>query len=131
MAESWADVQAGREIGVTQLAMLRLARTHAVQAAVQAIDLMYTAAGGSSVYTHNLLERCFRDAHTVTQHVSMNPANYQASGRVLLGLGPDRPLYRLVMRLRRTAVGGRRRSVWAKMPRSRHREIAADQPDLL
>ena len=43
VAESWADVQAGREIGVTQLAMLQLARTHAVQAAVQAIDLMYTA----------------------------------------------------------------------------------------
>ena len=72
-----------------------MARTHAVQAAVQAIDLMYTAAGGSSVYTHNLLERCFRDAHTVTQHLSMKPANYQVSGRVLLGLGPDRPLYRL------------------------------------
>src|SRR6516225_416538 len=93
--ESWAAVQAGRKIEITQLAMLRLARTHAVQAAVQAIDLMYTAAGGSSVYTHNLLERCFRDAHTVTQHVSMNPANYQASGRVILGLGPDRPLYPL------------------------------------
>ena len=95
VAESWADVQAGREIGVTQLAMLNLARTHAVQAAVQAIDLMYTTAGASSVYTHNLLERCFRDAHTVTQHLSMNPANYQVSGRVLLGLGPDRPLFRL------------------------------------
>jgi len=95
VAESRAVVQAGRKIEVTQLAMLRLARTHAVQAAVQAIDLMYTAAGGSSVYTHNLLERCFRDAHTVTQHVSMNPANYQVSGRVILGLGPDRPLYRL------------------------------------
>ena len=95
VAEAWAAVQAGREIEVTHLALLRLARTHAVQAAVQAIDLMYTAAGGSSVYTHNLLERCFRDAHTVTQHVSMNPANYQVSGRVFLGLKPDRPLYRL------------------------------------
>ena len=40
VAGSWADVQAGRQIGITQLAMLRLARTHAVQAAVQAIDLM-------------------------------------------------------------------------------------------
>jgi indole-3-acetate monooxygenase len=95
VAESWAAVQAGREIGVRQLAMLRLARTHAVQAAVQAIDLMYTAAGSSSVYSHNLLERCFRDAHTVTQHLSMNPANYQVSGRVFLGLAPDRPRYRL------------------------------------
>jgi alkylation response protein AidB-like acyl-CoA dehydrogenase len=95
VAASWTTVQAGREIGVTELAMLRLARTHAVQAAAQAVDLMYTAAGGSSVYTRNLLERCFRDVHTVTQHVSMNPANYQVSGRVLLGLGPDRPLHRL------------------------------------
>jgi len=39
VAESWAAVQAGRKIEVMQLAMLRLARTHAVQAAVQAIDL--------------------------------------------------------------------------------------------
>ena len=95
VAASWAAVQAGREIGVTELAMLRLARTHAVQAAAQAVDLMYTAAGGSSVYTSSLLERCFRDVHTVTQHVSMNPANYQVSGRVFLGLDPDRPLHRL------------------------------------
>ena len=95
VADSWAAVQVGREIGVRQLAILRLARTHAVQAAAQAIDLMYTAAGGTSVYTSNLLERAFRDVHTVTQHLSMNPANYQVSGRVLLGLGSDRPLHRL------------------------------------
>ena len=74
-----------------EIAVLRLARTHAVQA----IDLMYTDAGGAAIYTRNPLERCFRDIHTVTQHVSMNPANYEVSGRVLLGLAPDRALYRL------------------------------------
>jgi indole-3-acetate monooxygenase len=93
--ESWTSIQAGRDIGITQLAILRLARTHAVQAAAQAVDLMYTAAGGSSIYASNFLERGFPDVHTVTQHLSMNPANYQVSGRVLLGLDPDRAPYRL------------------------------------
>ena len=95
VARSWEAAQAGRELSVREVAVLRLARTHAVQAAVQAVDLMYTDAGGAAIYTRNSLERCFRDIHTVTQHVSMNPGNYEVSGRVLVGLGPDRPLYRL------------------------------------
>ena len=95
VAQSWEAAQAARELSVRELAVLRLARTHAVQAAVQAVDLMYTGAGGAAVYTRNPLERCFRDIHTVTQHVSMNPANYEVSGRLLLGLAPDRALYRL------------------------------------
>jgi hypothetical protein len=81
-------------LSVREVAVLRLARTHAVPA-VQAVDLMYTDASGSAIYTRNPLERCFRDIHALTQHVSMNPANYEVSGRVLLGLDPDRALYRL------------------------------------
>jgi len=95
VTQSWEAVQARRELSVREVAVLRLARTHAVQVAVQAVDLMYTDAGGSAIYMRNPLERCFRDIHTVTRHVSMNPANYEVSGRVLLGLGPDRALYRL------------------------------------
>jgi indole-3-acetate monooxygenase len=95
VTESWEAVQAGRELSRREVAVLRLARTHAVQAAVQAVDLMYTDAGGAAIYTRNPLERCFRDVHTVTQHASMNPANYEVSGRVLLGLEADRALYRL------------------------------------
>ncbi len=95
IAASWDAVQAGRDLSVHELAMLRLGRTHAVQAAVQAVDLMYTDAGGSAIYTRSPLERCFRDIHTVTQHIAMNPANYEVTGRILLGLEPDRPLYRL------------------------------------
>jgi indole-3-acetate monooxygenase len=76
VAQSWEAAQDGRELSVREIAVLRLARTHAVQAAMQAVDLMYTDAGGAAIYTRNPLERCFRDIHTVTQHVSMNPANY-------------------------------------------------------
>jgi alkylation response protein AidB-like acyl-CoA dehydrogenase len=95
VAQSWDTTQAGGELSVREVAVLRLARTHAVEAAVRAVDLMYTDAGGAAIYTRNPLERCFRDIHTLTQHVSMNPANYEVSGRVLLGLAPDRALDRL------------------------------------
>ena len=95
VAQSWDAVEAGRELSVREIAVLRLARTHAVEAAVRAVDLMYTDAGGAAIYTRNPLERCFRDIHALTQHVSMNPANYEVSGRVLLGLAPDRALDRL------------------------------------
>jgi len=95
VTQSWEAYRRGRKLSVREVVLLRLARTHAVQAAVQAVDLMYTDAGGAAIYTRNPLERCFRDIHAVTQHVSMNPANYEVSGRVLLGLDPDRALYRL------------------------------------
>ena len=44
--QSWEAVQAGRELSVREVAVLRLARTHAVQAAVQAVDLISTLIGG-------------------------------------------------------------------------------------
>src|SRR5690349_15760360 len=85
-SECWEIAQAGGEFSAEQLALLRLTRTHAVAASVEAVDRMYTAAGGTSVYARNPLERCFRDIRTVTEHASMNPANYEISGWVLLGL---------------------------------------------
>jgi hypothetical protein len=33
-----------------------------------------------------VLGRCFRDAHTVTQHMMVGAPTYDAVGRVLLGL---------------------------------------------
>jgi alkylation response protein AidB-like acyl-CoA dehydrogenase len=89
--ESWVEVQAGRTIGLKHAALLRLARSHCASAAAHAVDLAYSAGGGSSIYAAGLLERCFRDIHTLTQHVSMHPSNYEVSGRVLLGLPPNRP----------------------------------------
>ena len=41
VTQSWEAVKAGRELSVREVAVLRLARTHAVQAAVQAVDLTY------------------------------------------------------------------------------------------
>jgi hypothetical protein len=96
-----AIAQAGSKFSTAQLALLRLARTRAVAASLEAVDRMYTRTAAVSVYTRNPLGRCFRDIHTVTRHASMNQANYEVSGRMVLGSPPDRPL-----------TGSARQGIW-------------------
>jgi alkylation response protein AidB-like acyl-CoA dehydrogenase len=92
VAEAWEAAAAG-ELPVRQRALLRLAATHAVSSAARAVDLVYEAGGGSSIYETSPLERCFRDIHTVTQHVAIAPASYEPAGRVLLGMDPGTPSF--------------------------------------
>ncbi len=70
-------------------ALLRLAATQATRASARAVDLMYNAGGGSSIYAQSPLQRHFRDIHVVTQHVMVAEATYALVGRVLLGLSSD------------------------------------------
>jgi hypothetical protein len=51
------------------------------------VDLVFDAAGGSSIYESNRLERCFRDVHMVTHHVMSSPMLFDTVGQYLLG-GP-------------------------------------------
>jgi alkylation response protein AidB-like acyl-CoA dehydrogenase len=90
LEETWRDVQAGREIGIRQTTLLRLARANAVTASIEAVDLMYAAGAGTAVYSKSPLDRCFRDVHVAFQHVALHPSNYEVCGRVMLGLPPDR-----------------------------------------
>jgi alkylation response protein AidB-like acyl-CoA dehydrogenase len=69
--------------------MLRLAATHATTSAAAAVDLMYTAGGGTSIYARSALQRCFRDVHVATQHLMVAGPTYELVGRVLLGLETD------------------------------------------
>jgi alkylation response protein AidB-like acyl-CoA dehydrogenase len=75
--------------GITEQvsADVRLACAHATQCAAEAVDLMFTAGGISSVYSTYRLDRCFRDVHMVTQHVQVAPSNIEMVGQYLLGLG--------------------------------------------
>jgi hypothetical protein len=64
---------------------------------MRAIDLMYTAGGGASVYRRNALQRHFRDIHTVSQHSIVAPISYEQIGQWLMatsaGVAPaGRPL---------------------------------------
>lgn len=88
----WSTVTATGEAPMEARAHVRLAASHAVSSAVQAVDLMYTAAGASAIYASCPLERAFRDVHAITQHHGVQPRVMESTGRVLLGLEPDTPL---------------------------------------
>jgi indole-3-acetate monooxygenase len=85
--EMWDDALAGREVSAEQRALARLAITNAVVKSAEAVDLMYSAAGGSAVYASNRLERYFRDIHTVTQHAVVAPPSYEQIGEALTNTG--------------------------------------------
>ena len=85
--EIWDDACRAREITSEQRALARLAITNAVVKSAEAVDLMYSAAGGSAVYASNRLERSFRDIHTVTQHAIVAPPSYEQIGEALVGSG--------------------------------------------
>jgi alkylation response protein AidB-like acyl-CoA dehydrogenase len=88
----WSSVLATGEAPIEQRAHVRLAASHAVSSAIQAVDLLYIGAGANALYTSCLLERAFRDVHAITQHIGVNPRVMETTGGVLLGLEPDTPL---------------------------------------
>ena len=83
---AWDAATKDGEITVAHRRDIRLATTHAVQSAARAVDLMYTLAGGSSVYRNSPLQRQFRDVHVATQHMMVSDATYELTGRLLLGV---------------------------------------------
>ena len=87
--ETWQVVTAGDTLSVKQRAMLWLASTQATVAATQAVELMFTAGGSTSVYTSSPLERCLRDIRTAGQHVCVVPSNFEMVGQALLGFEMD------------------------------------------
>jgi hypothetical protein len=68
-------------------ATMRLAGAHATASAVQAVDLVYDWAGTSSVYASSRIERCFRDVHVVSHHISIATVSFEMVGQYMLG-GP-------------------------------------------
>ena len=82
---AWAEALDGR-ISIDSKRDIRLATTHATRAAAEAVDRMYTLAGGTSVYRRSPLQRIFRDVHVATQHMMVGPATLELTGRLLLGL---------------------------------------------
>jgi len=84
-----AAASAGGAEGIGARAQLRLAACHAAREAAAAVDLVYDAAGATSIYAKSPLSRCFRDVHVATQHIMVSPTTELQVGRLLVGLETD------------------------------------------
>ncbi len=95
IAECWKNVLAGKTISLEEKAGLLLAATHTNKSCVEAIELMYTAAGTSGIYLKNKLAHYLTDAQVLRQHGFMNESRYETAGQVFLGMRPDLPIIEL------------------------------------
>lgn len=82
----------GERLTKEHKAELRLAATNNAWCAVEAVDLLYHAAGGTAIYRKSKFQQCFRDVHVTTQHIMVGKPVYEVVGKVLLGLDPKQPL---------------------------------------
>lgn len=84
--DCWAAAASAEPVSVELRTSLRLACTHAVRTAADVVGTVYDLGGGSAIYEDSPLQRRFRDAHTATAHFQVNPATFELTGRLLLGL---------------------------------------------
>lgn len=88
----WNKTLAGERPSPEERAGLLLAATHTNQTCLQAVDLMYSAAGSTGIYTGNKLAHYFTDAQVIRQHGFSNDSRYETAGQVYFGLPPDLPV---------------------------------------
>jgi indole-3-acetate monooxygenase len=90
--QAWASTLTSGTASVAERADLVLAAVHATRSAAEAVQLVYTVAGGTANYTRSALQRALRDVHAVTQHIGTAPQQYEEAGRMVLGLEPLQPI---------------------------------------
>ncbi|HEV7980551.1 acyl-CoA dehydrogenase family protein [Amycolatopsis sp.] len=80
----------GEEWTIEERARVRLDMGAVCLRAKEAVDILNTASGGSSVYNSVPIQRIERDIQTVNLHAIMHPnTNLELYGRILCGLEPN------------------------------------------
>ena len=92
LEQCWIKTMAGETISLEEKAGLLLAATHTNQSCVEAVELVYTAAGTNGIYKRNNLAHLFTDAQVLRQHGFMNESRYETAGQIYFGIPPDLPI---------------------------------------
>lgn len=66
-------------------ALVRMTAATVADRAKAVVGTMNDLAGTTSIYTRSRLERCFRDIHTATKHITLSSSNFEMVGQYLLG----------------------------------------------
>jgi indole-3-acetate monooxygenase len=92
LRDAWSAAEtklaAGQRLDAEDQAMLRLSYVTSAEYAASATDIVARSAGSSGLYERDGIERCWRDANTVTKHVTVSARFYDRVGRIFLGLPP-------------------------------------------
>jgi alkylation response protein AidB-like acyl-CoA dehydrogenase len=89
MADIWKDLVAGADITIEQRITIRMAATHTIHKAREAVDFAYNAAGATAIFENHPLERRFRDIHTVTQQLQGRLSHFETVGAWMMGADAD------------------------------------------
>lgn len=89
--EIWNDVEEtlrrGDRLSLEQNTLTRLALQHTTWSVEEVCVFAYTAAGTTALRA-GTMQRCFRDMHAGTQHMTSGPIARQTIGKQLAGLAP-------------------------------------------
>jgi indole-3-acetate monooxygenase len=90
VAEIWRDVcRPNGKLTIEHRILVRMASTHAIHQARDAVDFAYNATGTPAVFASHPLERRFRDMHTVTQHLQGRMGHFETVGAWMMGAQAD------------------------------------------
>ncbi|ABI78410.1 putative hydrolase NrgC [Hyphomonas neptunium ATCC 15444] len=85
----WTIAQGDGAIPMEARADLRLACTHMTRTGADICRTLYDLGGGAALFEASDLQRRFRDAHAITQHIVTAPSTLELTGRILFGLPTD------------------------------------------
>jgi indole-3-acetate monooxygenase len=95
VAEGWEAVQDGPRITGPTSVPMGLAASFALDASVQAMELIYESAGSTAFRDESPLQQRFRDLSTLRQNAIASWSRYESLGKIIFGRDSDWPFHQL------------------------------------
>jgi alkylation response protein AidB-like acyl-CoA dehydrogenase len=95
VAQAWDAVQVGPRVTGPTCVPMGLAASFALEASVQAVDLLYQSGGTTAFRDESPLQRRFRDLQTLRQNAIASWSRYESLGKLILGRPSDWPFHNL------------------------------------